>query len=193
MDVRNYIRPIIAGLVGLGVVILIIVLFVKLLTGGHSQPRHMVDVGKYADTPAVATLTIDAFTNIDQEHHVVKISVSNTQNEIDVMKGYQGSVLKSQTYPNNSVAFGTFLQTLKLLDFAKGTSSNIDYRGYCPTGDRYTYEFSDGTTTLFNYWSTSCGSQGTFEGKAAAIRQQFERQIPAADFGPLTAGTSIIP
>lgn len=193
MDVRNYIRPIIAGLVGLGVVVLIIVLFVKLLTGGKSQPLHQVDVGKYANTSATATLTIDAFTNIDQEHHVVKISVSNTQNVIDVMKGYQGSILTSQTYPNNPTAFGVFLQTMKLLNFSRGKSVNVDYRGYCPTGDRYTYEFSDGSTQLFSYWSTSCGGQGSFEGNAGAVRQQFERQIPSAAFSRLTAGTSIIP
>jgi hypothetical protein len=193
MEVRNYIRPIIAGLVGLGVLVLIIVLFVKLLTGGKPQPTHQINLGKYADTSAVATLTIDAFTNIDQEHHVVKISVSNTQNEIDVINGYQGSIAKSQTYPNNPAAFGVFLQTMQLLNFSKGTSSNVDYRGFCPTGDRYTYTFNDGSTNLFSYWSTSCGGQGTFQGKAGAIRQQFERQIPAADFGKLTAGTSIIP
>lgn len=189
MDIRNFIRPIITGLVGLGVVVLIIVLFVKLFSGGGGTPSTQVDVGKYADTAATATLLIDGPTNIDQDHRQVKITVSQTTNEIDIIQGYQGVIINTQSYPNNSAAYGAFLQSLKLLNFSKGNNDKnaADYRGYCPTGERYAYTFNDGNTDLFNFWSTSC-RQGTFKGNALGVLNLFRAQIPRKDFDRLTSG-----
>jgi hypothetical protein len=187
MESRDFIRPILAGLVGIGLIVLVIVLIVKALSGAPSAPTSQVDITKYASTPnASATLLIDGPTNVDQDHRQVKITVSSTENEIDIIQGYQNTVMDSQTYPNNSVAFASFLQALKLMNFSKGKSSNVDYRGYCPTGERYVYTFSNGENDLFTYWSTSCSGQGTFEGSAPGVRVQFVRQIPDSDFGRLT-------
>lgn len=186
MDIRNFIRPIIAGLVGIGLIVLVIVLISKAFSGGGT-PAQQVDVGKYADTAATATLLVDAPTIIDQDHRQVKITVSQTTNEIDIIQGYEGTILATQTYPNNSAAYGAFLQSLKLLNFSKGnTAKNMaDYRGYCPTGERYVYSFNDGNKDLFNFWSTSC-RQGTFKGNALAVLQLFRAQIPQSDYSHLT-------
>lgn len=185
MNWRDYVRPLLTVLVGLGIFILIIVLIVKLFSGGKSTPQNQFDVGKYADTAATATLLVDAPTNLDQEHYQVKITVSQNQNEIDVMQGYQGTIVDSRTYPNNSVAFGAFLQSLKLVNFAKGSSDKLDYRGYCPNGDRYVLTFNDGTTDRVNYWTTSCG-QGTYKGNRPETLELFKRQIAVQDFFHLT-------
>lgn len=182
---RSGIRNIIVALVGLGIVVLVIVLLVKLIFGGGSPAAPTVDVGKYANTAATATLLVDGPTNVDQDHRQVKITVSGTQNEIDIIQGYQGHVIDSRTYGSNPAAFGAFLQSLKLLDFSKGSTSPTEYRGYCPTGDRYVYGFNDGSKDLFSYWSTSCG-QSTFGGNAAAVRTLFYAQVPESDFGQLT-------
>ena len=185
MNWRDYVRPLLTVLVGLGIFILIIVLIVKLFSGGKSAPQSQLDVGKYADTAATATLLIDAPTNLDQEHYQVKITVSQTQNEIDVMQGYQGNIVDARTYPNNSEAFAAFLQSLKLVNFAKGSPDKIDYRGYCPNGDRYVLTFNDGTTDRFSYWTTSCG-QGTYKGNRPETLELFKRQIAEQDFFHLT-------
>lgn len=187
MDLRSGLRTVIALLVGIGIVVLIVVLLFKAIFGGGGPSTPPVDVGKYADTAATATLLIDAPTNIDQDHRQVKITVSQTQNEIDLIKGYEGTVIDSHTYSNNAAAFGAFLQSLKLMNFSKGNSdpTQTDYRGYCPTGDRYVYTFNDGNKNLFSYWSTSCG-QGTFQGNRGNVRSLFEQQIPQQDFDQLT-------
>lgn len=185
MDVRSGLRTIIAALVGLGIVVLIIVLLVKAIFGGGGPAAPTVDVGKYANTNAVATLLVDGPTNVDQDHRQVKITVTGTQNEIDIIQGYQGHVIDSRTYSSNPAAFGAFLQSLKLLDFSKGSASPTDYRGYCPTGDRYMYSFNNGTKDLFSFWSTTC-NQGTFGGNRNAVRALFYAQVPDSDFEQLT-------
>jgi hypothetical protein len=193
MEPRSIIRTIIAGLVGIGIVVVFIILMVRLFThsgGGPITPT--TNLGQYSDTAATATLLIDAPTKIDQEHRQIRITVSATQNQIELIQGYQGTVVQQQTYANNSAAFGAFLQSLKLVNFTKGDndSSKSDFRGYCPSGDRYVYTFNDGYKDLFSYWSTSCG-QGTFAGNRAVVRQLFERQIPDADFSRFSRNVPI--
>jgi len=186
MESRDYIRPLLALLVGIGLVVLVIVLLVKAFSGAPSAPSSQVDITKYDNAAANATLLIDAPTMIDQDHRQVKITVGGTGNEIDVIKGYQSTVIQSHTYPSNTSAFGTFLQTLKLMNFSKGATSNVDYRGYCPTGDRYVFTFNNGENNVFSYWATSCGGQGTYKGALDPVLVQFKKQIPEMDFDHLT-------
>lgn len=191
MDTRTTIRNVVIALIGVGLLIIFVVLLWKAIFGHHAAPTSQVNVGKYAYTSAEASLLIDGPTNLDQDHRQVKITVSATENRIDIIQGYQGNVIKSQTYSNNSAAYAAFLQSLQLLNFSKGTKSTADYRGYCPAGTRYLYSFNDGQSDLFTYWSTSCGSQGTFQGNPSAVRQLFIAQIPQNDFGTLTSGVNV--
>jgi hypothetical protein len=193
MEPRSILRPIIAGLVGIGIVVLFIVLMVRLFTHhGVTTPNSTIDLGHYSDTAASAVLLIDAPTNVDQDHRQIRITVSGTQNEIELIQGYQNDVIQQQTYASNAAAFGAFLQSLKLLNFTKGDndSANSDFRGYCPTGDRYVYTFNDGYKDLFSYWSTSCG-QGTFNGNRAQVRRLFERQVPETDWSHFTRNVTV--
>jgi hypothetical protein len=187
MEARSTLRSIIAALVGLGIVVLFIVLMVRIFThhGGPATPA--IDLGKYSDTSSEVRLLIDAPTNVDQDHRQIRITVSGTLNQIEIIQGYQGAVIDSRSYPSNSAAYATFLQSLKLANFTKGnTKSTSDYRGYCPQGDRYVYTFNDGYKDLFTYWSTTCG-QGTYSGNQGVTRQLFIKQIPAHDFSQLTS------
>ena len=190
MESRNFIRPFLALLIGIGLVILVVVLIVKAFSGGSSAPSSSINITQYTNTGASATLLVDSPTNINQDHRQVKITVSPTENEIDIIQGYQGNVIDSKAYPNNTSAWETFLQTLNLLDFSKGSTSTADYRGYCPTGERYIFTFNGGNGNLFSYWATSCGGQGTYEGKLGPTLEQFHNQIPENDYGQLTSSIS---
>lgn len=192
MDIRSYIRPIIAGLVGLGIVILVIVLLVRLFSGPHGTPAPKIDITSYANTGASATLVLQGPNVVDQDYREVKITVGRDTNEIDLIQGYEGHVIKSQMYPSNSTAFSAFLQSLDLLGFSKGTTKDLgDYRGYCPFGSRYLYKFNNGTSDVFNYWSTSCGGQSTFKGSAPSVRRLFVAQIPTTDIDDFLNNTRI--
>jgi hypothetical protein len=183
MEARDVIRPILVGLVAIGLIVLVIVLIVKAIAGPAAAPSSQIDITNYTNTPnASVTLLVDGPTSVDQDHRQMKIMVSGTQNEIDILQGYQGTVMTTQTYSNNTTAFGVFLQTLKLMNFSKGKFSTANYQGYCPMGDRYIFTFSNGENNLFTYWATSCGGQGTFEGNLSQVLAQFTQQIPQSDF-----------
>ena len=196
MDIRSIIRPIIVALVSIGLIILVIVLIVQGFSGGGPDTTtKRVDVSKYAYRSAIAMLLVDGPINLDQDHRQVRISVSGTINEINIIQGYQGTVIERRTYPNNTAGYGAFLQALQLLGFSRGVkleaAANKDYRGQCPAGSRYTYSFSDGQDELFSYWSTSCGNQGTFRGQPSQVRQLFERQIPPRELNKLLGGVKV--
>lgn len=193
MESKSLIRAIVAGLIGLALVILVLILLVRAFSGGGA-PKSLVkpiDLGSYQNTAATVTLLVDSSpTQVDQDHHQVRITVSQTENRIDVMEGYQGTVVDSRNYPNNEQAFGVFLQSLKLMNFAKGNSEKAlaDYRGYCPFGDRYILTFNDGTTDKFNWWTTSCSaSQGTYQGDRNSTLRLIRYQIPTEDYNQLTS------
>lgn len=190
IDARIVIRNIIVSLIGIGLVVLVIVLIIKGFTGGKVSPTSHVDVSKYAYDSSIATLLVDGPTNLDQDHRQVRISVSSTQVEIDVIAGYQGNVIKTQSYANNTAAYNVFLQSLQRLKFSYGSKSDADYRGFCPAGKRYVYSFTKSQDTMFKFWQTTCG-QGTFDGDGQAVRQLFRRQIPPHDLSTLLSGTNI--
>src|SRR6476620_4225862 len=98
MDIRTGIRNVLAVLVGAGLMVLLIVLLFKAIFGHTAAPQKQVDLTKYADSNAVATLLVDGPTNLDQNHYQVRITVSAIQNEIEVIQGYQGDVVRSQSY-----------------------------------------------------------------------------------------------
>jgi hypothetical protein len=190
MDTRSIARFVIAALAGLGLIVLTIVMIVKILGGSSTPTVPGVNVGRYGSTNATATLLIDGITNIDQNHYQLRVSVSSTLNQIETIQGYQGNVIRSQSYPTNSAGYTQFLQSLQLLGFSKGVKSNVDYRGYCPSGQRFLYGFNNGSTDLFSFWSTTCG-QGTFRGNGPQVRQLFERQIPSNDLSKFLSGTGL--
>jgi hypothetical protein len=193
MEPRSILRTIIAALVGIGIIVLFIVLMVKIFSHhGGSTAASTVNLGSYSTVSSSATLLIDDPTNVDQSHRQIRITVSNTLNEIDIIQGYQGNVISSQTYSSNENAYASFLQSLKVLNFTKGNAkSAADYRGYCPTGERYVYTFNDGQKDLFSYWSTSC-NQGTFgASNPRQVRLLFINQIPSIDFSKMTMGLAL--
>lgn len=197
MEDKNWIRIIIAGLIGLAMVILVLILLIRAFTGGGTpkSSSQQIDLGKYQDTSATVTLLVDgAPTQIDQDHRQVRITVSQTQNQIEILQGYQDTVMSSRSYPNNDRAFGAFLQSLKLMNFAKGNNDKAlaDYRGYCPFGNRYVYTFNDGSLDKFQYWSTSCSAaKGTYEGEASSTLNLIRNQIPSQDYEDLTNQLSL--
>jgi hypothetical protein len=79
----------------------------------------------------------------------------------------------------------------------QGTGFNLgtsDYQyktpaGFCSFGDNYTYTFTNGSDTIFDYWATSCGGQGSFKGDIGAVNQLFETQIP--NYSTFIDGTSL--
>lgn len=169
-----------AFLVAIGLLVLVLVIIIKSLTG--PPPKPPINLTSYANTSATAQLTIDGPVNADQTHQQVQITVGNVINQFEILQGYQGTVQASKTFESNTNAFSAFLQALQLADFTKGSNAQIpDMQGYCPDGDRYIFELSEGADTIERYWGTSCGGQGTYGGDVGLTLDLFEKQVPNYD------------
>lgn len=175
-------RYIIGFLLAIGLIVIVIVLIVRALTGGPNGPKPL-DLNSMAGTGNVMRLTIDTPVTDPSRHHDIVITVGNTQTTIQVTNGYQGVVDHQNSYPMDPSAYAVFLHALTVNGFTKGNadSSLSDERGQCALGDRYIYEALDSNgSDLERYWFTSCGS-GTFQGKVSTVQQLFISQVPDYD------------
>lgn len=176
------------------VILVLLVTFVLIWRGwsGNTTPEAPPPLSDYTYTTAAMRLTTIGPVNPDQEHRAVRITISRSENRLEVLEGYQRSPASSKSYPSNQEAYGTFLRALDLMGYTKGNDNpNLaDDRGFCPTGKRFIYEIVDGTNVKQRYWSTSCSkAQGTFNGAASAIQKLFKDQIP--EYRDLTRGVKL--
>lgn len=172
------------------VVVLAIVLFrgngSKNTTDSHKKPVILSDVASNAD--AEVTYTLDGPITAEETHYSVQIKVTPQERVINVIRGYQNEVVKSQRYDNNADAFAQFLQALNKESFTKDRGKvKVEQTSVCPTGVRYTFEISDGADELMRTWAANC-TKGTFGGNIKITRQLFQAQIP--DYMAITAGAN---
>lgn len=179
-------RYLLGILATIGLIVLILVL---LLRGGGSTPEvKPLKLSDYATSNSSVHYIIDGPIVADQDHDQINIDVDANQVTFTLYQGYEGDVVKQQSYPNNQDAYTVFLKALQQEGFTKGNNDKAlsDERGRCPLGQRRIYSFTDGSDQLMRYWSTSCGDK-TFGGETGKIDALFRRQVP--DFGKLVSGS----
>jgi hypothetical protein len=176
-------------LAAVGMVVLVVVLIFRGFSGSGKPTTKQTVLSDYANTSTLVRLTIDGPVTADQEHDVVRITIGRDGNTLEVLNGYQGALVKSQSYNSNTEAYGNFLRSLQFLGYTKGDPlpANADERGHCPAQNRYIYEIISDSAKVQRYWSDQCGG-GTFKGKPTNVRSLFRAQIP--DYGKLTSGLS---
>ncbi|HEY1063778.1 MAG TPA: hypothetical protein VGE30_00590 [Candidatus Saccharimonadales bacterium] len=172
---------------GLVIVLLFVVIFMIIRGGGDDGkvPETERELTSYTDdsNAAIVFTTIGPIT-APENHNEVQIVVTNTDASIDVMQGFDGNVLNSQTYPLTTSAFGEFLHALNRAGYTEGNTAEDlkDDRGFCPTGSRYIFEVRDGSKTVQRFWSTNCrNTPKTFKGNESLAIDLFRAQIPNYD------------
>ena len=84
--------------------------------GGHKKPDRLHPTAKvltlpdYAGTTAVTSMTIDGRVNGDDIHRAIRVTIGQNQRELDIIQGYSGHVLSSQTFYNTQDAYTVFLR-----------------------------------------------------------------------------------
>lgn len=167
-------------LAAIGLIVLVIILIVRGLSGGDEAAAPKTALTDYSDTATTVRLTIDGPLTANEKHYAVRVTVGRDGNELEVIQGYEGDVVLSQNYENNEAAYTNFLKALQLQGFTKGAAESpiADERGRCPMNKRYIYEIvSPGGATTQRFWSSDC-KIGTFAGNGATIRSLFKKQIP---------------
>lgn len=119
----------------------------------------------------------------EEQRRSVRITVTQSQRTIDVIQGYEGNVIKSETFSNTPAAYSTFIRALNTSGFTRyRKGANTDERGSCPQENRYIYEINKGGQQIQRLWSSSCGSaDGSFAGSGSRVRDLFQHQIPEYD------------
>ncbi|CAN5192266.1 hypothetical protein BH09PAT3_BH09PAT3_1470 [soil metagenome] len=175
---------------GLVIVLLFIVIFMIIRGGNDDSAKVPVterELTSYVSDPNVTiTETVVGPITAAQNHDQVQINVTNSTATIDIIKGYDGNVVNSRSYPITTAAFSEFLSSLEKADFTKGNTDKelADDEGYCPTGQRYIFEVKDGAKSIQRFWTTSCGGTKTYKGDIGLTNRLFNAQIP--DYDDLT-------
>jgi hypothetical protein len=139
-------------------------------------------------------MTIDGPVNANQTHYELHMTVGADLSQLNLDQGYQGTVIKSDTYANNPSSYAEFLRALDIAGFSKGNtnqSADNDPRGVCATGDRNIYQIiNNNGNDIENFWATTCGGQGTFEGQQQVVISLFIAQMP--DFNSVVSNTDLL-
>ncbi|MEK7594173.1 MAG: hypothetical protein AAB436_00860 [Patescibacteria group bacterium] len=163
--------------------------------GGNDKPKTVVTkktLVSFADTDAEVSLGIDGPINANSLHEQVRIEVNNNDATLNIIRGYDGDVVKTRSFANTENAYSAFLSALSTAGFTRGDKDEKlkSEAGACPLGMRYTFQFKDGTgKVLSRYWSTSCGGTKTYLGNTNLTITLFQAQIP--DYSELVSDTSL--
>ncbi len=180
----------------LAVVIILITLFVLILRGGKNKttlvpvnPR--VNLTKLIKSNSEISVTIQGPLVAEEQRQGIRLTITPNSRKVEILKGYENDVDKSETLSNTSAAYDALMRTLENAGFTKDKSntSGLEEVGLCPDGRHYAYEVKNDGKSLSRLWSNSCNVAGTFAGNGAVIRAQIEKQIP--DYNKFTADVQL--
>lgn len=178
------------------VVIGLLIFGVSLITGGGKKtPSTSVQVQKsltdYASTDATVSLKIKGIINGDELHREILITVGRDLRSLNIIQGYQGTVIKNQNYYNNQPAYDEFLHAINRANFSKQRKSSAPKSdsGVCPLGNRYVFTLSQGGRDISSLWSATCSGVGTSAANSQTLLTLFQNQIP--DYAKLTRDVSL--
>jgi hypothetical protein len=172
--------------IGVIAVIIVTILAIVLIVNRDTNPqpnqtgKQAVSLYDQAKDGGTVSYTVAGKVVGDEERRAVRITVSDESRTVEVLRGYNETVEKSQSFSNTSAGFEEFLKALENAGFSrKRTYDPEDERGICPLGRRFIYEFEKSGEDSLKTWSTSCSAkQGTFGGVATTVRRLFQNQIP---------------
>lgn len=190
------IKIIIFILITIGLLWLAILLLTNVFSSNRSsqvtkQQETRQKLSAFANTDAVVEMKIDGPIVSNEEHRALKISVSRSQSQVQMISGYQDNAIKQETVANNQASFEEFLKALEQTGFYLPTLTEvkIDEAGVCPTGNRYVYSVTEGGKEVHRAWTTNCGEGGgNFAGSHRSTKQLFVNQIPKNQLNAVTRG-----
>lgn len=157
-------------------------------SGGDSKKSNKIfELRDYDTKNAEIVAIFDGPINGDDEHRSIKLTITPQIRTMDIIQGYQGKVIKTQSYPNNSDAYYDFVHALARTNFGKKRRTSADSEvGVCASGRRYVYEvFDENGESVSRTWAGSC-MKGTSFAEAEPVNRLFRQQI--TDYNTLISG-----
>ncbi len=167
--------------------IMVLAIFAVVLLSRNNTSNNNVQTGqkKAIVTDYVnneSSVTFYQFGRVvgNEKRRTLKITVTENSRTIELFRGYQGEIERSETLDNNKDAYNAFLHALDDSGFTREQPTTTkDEMGVCPLGSRFNYELKKNNDTISNLWSTSClGTRGNFGGNVGVVRTLFQLQIP---------------
>ena len=179
-------------LISIGLIWLTVILIGKALSSPTSTTTTTTQsLVRYDDPDTQFVMLIDGPVQADQTHQSLRISVSQKENVIELMNGYEEQVVNRQAFESNSTAFATFLKSLDKVNFSRAVAKNVssDERGYCPLQNRFIYTIEQNGAEKQRAWTSSCRI-GNYTGNQSLTRRLFIDQIPSDALNDVLRGTS---
>lgn len=170
-----------------------IIVILSMLFGGSKGSKKSVapsfDLLKYTTRDSKVVAITDGPINGDDVHRAVRITVDRNTRRIDVIQGYQGTVIATKSYDNNQKAYDEFLHALSKSGFGKPRKSAIASEdGVCATGRRYVFEVIDNNDSVSRTWTASC-QKGNTIALPSRITGLFRDQI--TDYNEVVKGQKL--
>jgi len=183
--------------ISLGVLLLIIFGIVIFNNGGSktattSTAKKAIKLTDYASNNAASVqYIVEGPITALENHRIIQITVSPLSRSVNVFTGYQGQVLISQTFHNDSTAYGEFLAALNRAAFTKDrkVANSINPESICPTNNRTHYKIVDSSKDAMDLWSSSCAA-GSFGGSVSLTGTLFRAQIP--NYNRIVSGVNVV-
>lgn len=134
---------------------------------------------KYIQAGNGVQLEVQGAVKGEEEFKLYKITITPSERKIQLIRGYDGSVEKEESFANTQEAYEVFMRSIGLLNFdSKIAGVSDDERGFCPMGRRYVYSvLNSNEAVISRSWATSCGNNGNAR-VSSGVRVLFEKQIP---------------
>lgn len=172
-----------------------IVLIARNIFSGNDTPmtqtQEVAPLSDYNRPGIRVTLEVQGPVVAKEEHNAYRLIVSRTDRIMQVVNGYDGSIVKQERLDNTEEAFGVFLKALERggFDNVNAAYTNEDERGACATGRRHIYMIEDEGIELFRTWNTTCGNDIGTSDAPRSVRTLFQKQFP--NFSEFTRGLGL--
>lgn len=170
--------------------IIAVILFARSADNGQNTQvgKQAVKVSDHINNQSKVEYTKYGSLVADEQRRTLRITVTENERTIEILKGYNEMVETRKTYPNNQDSYNVFMRSLDVAGFTREKKSKIsDPVGACPSGYRFEYKLKQLNEDVSSLWNNSCQTmEGTLANSGAAIRTIFEKQIP--DFKDVLRG-----
>lgn len=153
---------------------------------GNSTPSQ-VDTSKTELLNTSAGQSVDMYVRgpivANNQHNSYRMLISPSGNELTTYVGYQGTILASNSAPNNSQAYEQFVNALERLGYANGTEytgERNDTLGRCASGRVYYFSINKDGQPIKTLWKTSCANEGSFRGEFNSVKNLFYGQFSSS-------------
>src|SRR5436189_4043672 len=88
-------------------------------SNGGKTPATNVVLTDYINKSSSVIMQTNGQVNGDDAHRAIRITVSKNERRLDIIQGYQNTIISSQSFVNNTNAYDVFIHAINVAGFTK--------------------------------------------------------------------------